>query len=230
MRKDTNYENFLVTRPLWAFFGKDKYGIPKMWKPKLTMEKAAYSDLLNMRNLSTKVNIENRIVENFAYDSQLETLWKNPFSKLKRLRKALAVMTPDFSITPSMQEAQVINNTFRNRWMGCFYQQESIDVIPCVSWAEDWTFDICVQGIEKKSPIAVSTLGVKDIRMFLDGYHYFLEKIQPDYILCYGKRIKGMTGNIISFSYEDAFMPNRYGQQLRLFEVSRLSVIKKEDE
>ncbi len=85
-------------------------------------------------------------------------------------------------------------------------------------------------GHRKESPIAVSTLGVKDIRMFLDGYHYFLEKIQPDYILCYGKRIKGMTGNIISFSYEDAFMPNRYGQQLRLFEVSRLSVIKKEDE
>lgn len=128
-----------------------------------------------------------------------------------------------------MKEAEVIYNTFKNRWMGCFYQQMSIDIIPTVSWAEKWTYQICIQGIPMGNPIAVSTIGVKDKIMFLDGYNYFLKKLKPAYVICYGKIIKGMKGNVICFDYNEAFMPNKEYEQLKLFKYSRLIEIKRED-
>lgn len=228
-KQKEEYERFLTTRPLWANFEKGMYGIPVMWKPTLTIEKASYADILNYRNLSAKAPLSNTIISNFAFDSSLETVWRNPFSYLPRLRESLAVTTPDFSITPAMNEAQIINNTFRNRWMGCFWQQNYIDAIPTVSWAEKWTYSICIQGITKGSPFAVSTIGVSDIAMFLDGYLFFLNQIQPPFIICYGKPIPGMTGEIIAFDYSEAFMPAKIGQQERLFIPSRLIDDKKEE-
>lgn len=220
-----NYENFLTTRPLNVKFKRCKYGIPELWKTKLTIEKASFSEILNIRNLSTKSNISNRIVSCFAYDSELETIWRNPFSKLKTLRQTLAVLTPDFSVTPSMTKAQIINSTFKNRWMGCFYQQYSIDVIPTVSWAEPWTYSICFQGLVQGNPIAVSTIGVEDKKMFLSGYNYLIKKKKPKYVICFGKMINGMKGNLICFDYEEAFMPNKNYEQLSFIDVSRLQRI-----
>ena len=226
---DLNYENFLVTRPLWASFEESRDGIPMMWGSRIAEETAAYADMLNIGNLSTRKPLNNTIIEGFQYDSKLESLWRNPYSKLHALRKCLSVLTPDFSITPSMNKAQVLYNTYRNRWMGCFLQQFSIDSIPSVSWAKPWTYDICIQGIPKGNPIAVSTIGSIDTEMFLEGYDYFMDNIKPAYVICYGKPIIGMRGRLIRFDYEDAFMPNRNGEQMRLFPLSRLEIYDKEE-
>ncbi len=225
MHQKLDYENFLVSRPLFAKFKRGKYGIPQLWETKLSIERASYAKVLNYRNLSTKNEINDRIIECFAYDSQLETIWRNPFSNIKRLRKALVVLTPDFSITPSMSEAQVIASTFKNRWLGCFYQQYSIEVIPTVSWAESWTYSICLEGIPEGNPIAISTLGIDDKNMFLEGYNYVCKIKKPRYVICFGNIIKGMKGNIISFDYEESFMPKKENEQLYFIDVTRLQKI-----
>ncbi len=49
-----NYENFPNTRPLNAKFKRCKYGISELWETKLTIEKASFSKILNIRYLSTK--------------------------------------------------------------------------------------------------------------------------------------------------------------------------------
>lgn len=223
-----NYEKFLVSRPLFAKFEYTKFGIPIMWETKLKLINAQRVDILSIKNLNAKTNCANKIIECFSFDYYLDSLWRNPFSKTHYLRNSVAILTPDFSISPEMKEAEVIYNTYKNRWMGCFYQQFGIDVVPTVSWAEKWTYRICSLGIKNGNPIAVSTIGIKDKSMFLNGYNYFLKKIKPKYILCFGKMIKGMKGNIICFDYEEAFMPNKFYEQLKLFECSRLISINKE--
>ena len=57
--------------------------------------------------------------------------------------------------------------------------------------------------------------------MLMEGYRYFLDKLHPDYVICYGKPLPGMTGDLILFSYEEAFPPSKKGVQEELFEVSR---------
>ena len=127
MNHDLNYENFLVNRPLWASFEKDQYDIPRLWKTKMSKKKAAESDILNSRNLSTKMNLTSKIIENFAYDYDLEAIWRNPFSKLAKLRKTACVLTPDFSVTPSMGKAQVIENTFKQKQMDWMFLSTGIN-------------------------------------------------------------------------------------------------------
>lgn len=119
-----------------------------------------------------------------------------------------------------MNEAQVINSTFKNRWLGCFYQQYSIDVIPTVSWAEPRTYSICLEGIPEGNPIAISTLGIDDKHMFLNGYNYVCLEIKPKYIICFGKIINGMKGNMISFDYNESFMPKLKNEQLHFIDVT----------
>lgn len=229
MHHDLNYEKFLVARPLWAKFESGKYGIPIMWNTELSMEDASYTNIIGYRNVSNKNRPNGYIVENFAYDYELETIWRNPWSRISLLRSAFAVLTPDFSVSPEMNEAQIINSTFKNRWLGCFWQQNYIDAIATLSWAEPWTYDICLIGIPYKSPIAVSTIGVKDKSMFLDGYKYCYEAIKPEYVICFGKPIEGMFGNLIVFDYEESFMPQKV-EQMKLFVPSRLTKFEKEEE
>lgn len=228
MKRDHNIENFLITRPLWAKFVKDRYGIPKMWIPQLTLGQASYSGILSGKNISTNRNKSNFIIENFAYDSDLERIWRNPFSHLKDLRECLAVLTPDNSVTDTMTEAQVINSVFKNRWMGCYWQQNYINAIPTISWAGPWSYDICILGVPHNSIYAISTIGVKDKAMFIDGYNYMKDNINPPFIICYGRPIDGMTGSIIDFDYDEAFMPPKHFEQTKLFETSRLITLKEE--
>ena len=76
--QDLNYENFLVTRPLWASFEESRDGIPMMWGSRIAEETAAYADMLKIGNLSTRKPLNNTIIEGFQYDSKLESLWRNP--------------------------------------------------------------------------------------------------------------------------------------------------------
>jgi hypothetical protein len=221
VKNSLNYENFLVARPLWASFEDCKYGIPMMWETRLSKERASFARLLSFRHVASSPELKDAIIEYFVFDCDLESVWRNPFTNLGKLRKAAAVLSPDFSITPSMKEAQVIENTFKNRWMSCFWQQNSLDSIATASWAEPWTYEICLQGMRAGNPFAVSTIGVKDKMMFLNGYAYFYQKLRPSYVLCYGKVINGMRGSIIPFTYEEAWRPNKHYEQLKLFTLPR---------
>lgn len=229
MNHNLNYEKFLVTRPLWAKFEEDEFGIPIMWKTKIDIRNASYLNILNFKNLSVQKDISNYLVSCFMFDFELETIWRNPYSKLQKIRKAAVILSPDFSISPGMREAQVIENTFKNRWLCCFYQERFIDAIPTVSWAEEWTFKICAKGIPYGNPIAISTIGIKDKQMFINGYDYFMKTINPEYVICFGKPIEGMSGNLICFDYNEGFMPNKKFEQLKLFVSSRLIEIAKEE-
>ena len=228
MKFNKNLENFLTNRPLFARFESAKYGIPILWKSKLNIDNASLSNIINFTNIKNR-DISNDIVECFSFDYKLNPLWNKPFKKIAEFKSARAVLTPDFSITSSMKEAQIIENTFKNRWLGCFYQQYSIDVIPTVSWGEKNTYDICSQGLVKYNPLAISTVCANDKKVFLKGFKYFINKFEPEYIICYGKIIEGMYGKIIQYDYEDVFSKNKKHEKIKLFDIPRLIEIQKSD-
>lgn len=228
MNHNFNYEKFLVTRPLWAKFEEGKFGIPKMWRTKIDKERASFLNILKFKNLYVSKDLSNTLISNFSFDYDLDIIWRNPYSKIDKLRKSAVVLSPDFSISKGMREAQVIENTFKNRRLCCFYQEWFVDVIPAVSWAEEWTYEICFEGIPYGNPIAISTIGVEDKDMFLKGYNFCINKINPEYIICFGKPINGMTGSLIVFDYTEGFICNKNYEQFELFLYTRLIEIYKE--
>ena len=108
-----------------------------------------------------------------------------------------------------MKTLEKLHNVFRNRWLGAYYASKGLRVIPSVSWGEEDTFDYCFEGIAKNSVVSVSTYMVSEHGttpaqkdFFLKGYNELLNRVEPEYILCYNTPFSEMEGNIITVDYD----------------------------
>lgn len=134
--------------------------------------------------------------------TQLQLYEGDAFKYVKRLAKYGHVISPDFSLRPEMPSWVQLMATAKSRWVGAYWQSKTLSVIPSVSWTDENSFDFCFLGIEPGSMVAVSTLGCKRYpKAFLQGYRRMLSVIEPSVIICYGKPIDGMEGNVISFDH-----------------------------
>lgn len=84
---------------------------------------------------------------------------------------------------------------------------------------------ICFSGFERNSVIAVSTIGCRkpeEKKVFIEGYKELLKQKSPRLILCFGKIIEGMTGNILPIDYDEGFGIEDKFDFIPLFEISRI--------
>lgn len=152
-----------------------------------------------------KAGNEDKTIHFFIDDNKISIVYDNPHKYMERLARFNAVLTPDFSLYTDMPIALQINNVFKNRWCGAFWQDYGLNVIPTVSWSDSKSYDFCFLGIEKKSIVAISTLGVKkEKENFMNGYNEMLERLNPEIILCYDKPFPEMKGNVIYINYLNA--------------------------
>ena len=123
-------------------------------------------------------------------DYQFERLWAYPEKYLDILMPYDCILSPDFSLYMDMPRAMKIWNTYRSRFLGAYYQQRGMNVIPTVSWAEKETYDFCFSGIPEGSIVSVSTVGVKENKDALAIWHAgmteMIKRIKPSHILVYG--------------------------------------------
>lgn len=220
-----NYEAYLVNRPLFSKFDREN-GIPVIRKNNPKLINIEQGKFLNFSNLK-KVN-ENSIVLTFIDDKKLNRLWNNPLNYVSKFRKCMAVISPDFTIQKKMDPPLVTANIYKNRWLGCTYQQYGVNVIPSISWADKETYDICFSGFESNSIVAVSTIGCRgesERKVFLDGYNELLKRKSPSLVICYGGVISGMTGKILPVEYKEGFDNKKY-EYIPLFEISKVLDLK----
>jgi Domain of unknown function (DUF4417) len=132
--------------------------------------------------------VSNTAVHFFLDDYRFESLWHNPLRNFDVLQRIGLVLSPDFSLFRDMPVAMQIWNVYRNRWLGCFWQQYGLRVIPTVSWSNP--HDFCYAGIEPRSIVAISSVGVvRDrlaCRLFRAGFEQMIEVLKPSTILSYG--------------------------------------------
>ena len=138
-----------------------------------------------------------------------------------------AICTPDFSINQKMDINRIRNNIYKNRWLGCTWQDNGCIALPTMSWTTQETYDLCFSGIEQGGIVVISTLGVKEnLPIFIAGLEEMKRRIHPEIIIVYGDMKEEMTGKFINFKYEEAFNKNKYYKQQRLFNVSPVFEIK----
>lgn len=224
-----NYDYYLVTRPLFSKFERENN--QPIVRPVLIDEKELEKGKpLNFSNIAKSKS--NSIITMFQHDNRINCLWNNPLKYVKRFKKCLAVLTPDFTIQNGMDVEMIRMNTYRNRWLGCTWQQYGVNVIVTVSWAGPETYDICFAGIANGTIVAVSTIGClgdKERNIFLDGYKELLKRKKPSLVLVYGTIIKGMTGKILPIKYEDCFAPKNEYFQIPLIELSKIITLEDGD-
>lgn len=193
-RSQRNYENLNKA----IYDGAGVYGIPVITPIRLE-------------------NVENWISFNFARtcdepelhglhffldDYQFNRVWAQPDTYLGKLRQFQVVATPDFSTYTDFPRAIQIYNHYRKHWLGAYWQENGIRVIPTISWSDHSSYEWCFDGEPVGGTVIISSVGTQVNKqagqLFMDGYREMLDRLQPSQIIIHGNVPDGCEGNIIS--------------------------------
>ena len=129
------------------------------------------------------------IIHYFAHDKEQNRLLINNLADRKLHEKVYAVTSPDFSAdSNNCWSCFNIGNILKSRICAYRWQSECEEaVILTLLWGDESTYKMAFGNVEKGSVVAVSSQGVKDMRIFEKGIRYGIDKIQPENICWYGK-------------------------------------------
>lgn len=133
----------------------------------------------------------NQWVHFYEDDYLFEKIWKNPMKYLDILKKYNGVILPDFSLYRDMPFIMQLWNIYRSRAIGCWLQNNSVDVIPNMRYGDKRTYKLCCEGIICGGVIAVGTHGTlknkEDRRIFVEGLKVVISVTKPQAVIVYGK-------------------------------------------
>ncbi len=126
----------------------------------------------------------------YMHDREFSRVLTSTTRYIDLLKLYDGVITPDCTMaigqSPCLQQA----NTYMNRAVGFYLQQNGIPVIPNIRWSDENSFEYCFLGVHKGSMVSVSTHGCitsKDERkMFKLGLEAMLYAIEPKIVLVHG--------------------------------------------
>ena len=143
----------------------------------------------------------NKGVHFFLDDYQFVRLWNRPADYLSILKQFDFVLTPDFSLYNDFPVAMQIYNHYRKHWLGAFWEDNGIEVIPTICWSDDKSFNWCFDGEPVGGTVAVSSIGTQNSEQakqaFMRGYNEMINRLTPDTIIFYGNVPDECRGNII---------------------------------
>ncbi len=180
-RQQRNYEN-LNKR---IFNGEGYYGMPAIKSGLFKVD-----NWISFNYARTCEEPERHGIHFFVDDYQFMRLWTNPDAYLPMLRKFQAVCTPDFSAYTDFPMAVQIYNCYRKHWLGAYWQEHGIRVIPTISWSTEDSYDWCFDGEPVGGMVAVSSVGTQGsanaTRLFEAGYREMKARLKPDVIIMHG--------------------------------------------
>ena len=161
----------------------------------------------NYAKTSTEKNVG---IHFYIDDYQFERVWNYPEKYIDILSEYECIISPDFSLYCDMPMPMKIWNTYRNRWIGSYFQSKGIKVIPNVRWDSEETYEFCFKGIPKGSIISVSTVSLKQEKelreMWQKGMKEAIAQIEPETILLYGGEIEFDYGGISVIPIENKLL------------------------
>ena len=133
----------------------------------------------------------------YEHDTVFKDFLNNPEEYIERLYPFPGVITPDCSLYRDMPLILQMANTYTSRAIGCFLQDQGINVIPNIRWGDERSYNpgltdvpFAFLGVEKHSIVSVSTYGCihsqENKRYFHDGFHAMLNYLSPEIVLIHG--------------------------------------------
>lgn len=191
-KQQRNYENLNK----YIFDGAGRYGIPEIKPESFTVD-----NWISFNFAKSCDEPEKHGVHFFVDDYQFIRLWTNPDAYLNMLGRFQAVCTPDFSTYTDFPVAIQLYNHYRKHWLGAYWQQNGVKVIPTISWSDESSFDWCFDGEPVGGMVAVSSVGTQHnrtvTRLFELGYREMMERLKPSAVIMYGNIPESCFGNIV---------------------------------
>lgn len=204
-RQKRNYENLNKS----VFSGVGIYDIPL-----LLSEQCNVNSFIGFNFAKTCRHPQDKGLHFFIDDYQFTRLWSNPDMYLELLSCFKCVCTPDFSIYTDFPKAIQIYNHYRKHWLGAYWQENGISIVPTIAWSDKASFEWCFDGDPEGGTVAVSSVGTQQTmegrKLFLDGYNEMLIRLQPKLIYFYGNVPDECKGNIIRLTaYQEKFRTSK---------------------
>ena len=167
------------------FDGVGKYDIPYI-EPLYDLPNI--KKWIGFNQVLSDTNPKDKAVHFFIDDYQFERIWANPNKYIPKLRQYALVATPDFSIYGDMPLALQIYNCYRKQWIGRYFQQNGINIIPTVRCSTDVrSYDFFLDGIPKNSIILMSSMWAKKYPLEArQEYETVKAVLNPSLIIVYG--------------------------------------------
>jgi hypothetical protein len=129
----------------------------------------------------------------YVDDVRLESLWRRPrhYTELFLRHGIAALIEVDYSLWADDALAVQVFNTYRSRWLGRYWQNHGLRVIPSLNWSDERSFPFCFQGIPVGAPVVACECRTpggndQDRQAFLRGLAEGLRQVQPHHLLIYG--------------------------------------------
>lgn len=130
------------------------------------------------------------IIAFFLDDYRFISSWSYPARLASTLIEAQieAAIEPDFSLWHDAPRIEQMHAVYRTRWVGRYWQEQGIPVIPCLQWSDEESFNWAWLGIPQGVPVAAveSRVCGKSHTEFNEGLAAACETVRPETLLIYG--------------------------------------------
>lgn len=188
-----NFENLEKVQ----FSGVGKYNIPVIYPE----TRYPCGEFIPMNYAQTEKNPANKIIHCFVDDYQFVRWWNTPDRYIPRLKQFAGVCAPDFSLYTDMPIAMQIYNHYRKHWLAVYWQLHGITVYPTIAWSDEKSYEWCFDGEPVGGIVAVSSTGTQknkeSRRLFLRGHEEMMKRLDPTFIIFYGKVPEECDWNVI---------------------------------
>lgn len=158
-------------------------------------------DFIPSNYVKSEKHPENKNVHCFVDDYQFVRYWNEPDKYIPKLSKFRSVCAPDFSTYTDMPLAMQIYNHYRKHWIAAYWQLHGMMVYPTISWSTPDSYEWCFDGEPVGGIVAVSSVGTQaneeSKRLFLLGYDEMMKRLQPSWVIFYGKVPAECDWNVI---------------------------------
>jgi hypothetical protein len=142
----------------------------------------------------------------FFSDDRIAQFFYDPFETEKILCGFDVSISTDFSMTMEMSRPQKMYSSFLNKLWAAWLQSRGHNVIPNISFPDEYRENYWLEGWPKHSIIAVSSVGVLthgNPYGWLKGVERIRKELVPLHILRYGPKIPGEDTNNCTYFDND---------------------------
>ena len=189
-----------------SYPGTKKYGIPLV-KPGYDVPVTKW--VMADHAMSQKSDVSQMGLHFYTDDYNFHRYWYEPDKYLPVAQSYKVVIAPDFSVYTDFPFAMNLYNTYRNAWLARYWQEHDVNVIPCVMWGDESSYEYCFDHWPKNTVVSCSSVGFsksnEEKRLFLRGYNEMLKRLMPTKIIFYGvvpKDVYGPIEHVESFGRE----------------------------
>lgn len=179
------YDALHCERRIWP--SDSPHGIPSLQPQRFDLP--ADFRLLPYRSRLDRLDPNRDLCHFYLDDYRFESTWTRLDVGARHVAGYFATLTPDFSLYPDWPIAAQLWNTYRSRWLGRFWQEGGLRVIPTVNWSDWRSFAFCFEGIPLGQLLSIGTADCRRAhvqRRFDLGLWAMLERLQPRALIVYG--------------------------------------------